>query len=242
MACRRVPSILHVWGFLEIPLLSAVWAGATSLIPLCGLGAPLYFAVWAWGHLFNLLIGAFEIYPAFVDPLVESSVEVRPVHVDLCSVLVHFNHSHLPTLFVSLRLKDLLGPVTRVKKKKTSRQRLAGRGNQHSREPHWFRGGLVFKAHRLCASLNSRLESNKEEEPHIPFARALPTETNVESGTSQSKSGTSVNLSNSGLSGSCSHLRCPIQYGFSRFAKDRNHPTGKPHQHPPDHSVGFKNN
>ena len=25
------------------------------------------------------------------------------------------------------------------------------------------RGGLVFKAHRLCASLNSRLESNKEE-------------------------------------------------------------------------------
>ena len=27
-----------------------------------------------------------------------------------------------------------------------------------------FRGGLVFKAHRLCASLNSRLERNKEEE------------------------------------------------------------------------------
>jgi len=27
-----------------------------------------------------------------------------------------------------------------------------------------FRGGLVFKAHRLRASLNSRLESNKEEE------------------------------------------------------------------------------
>ena len=27
-----------------------------------------------------------------------------------------------------------------------------------------FRGGLVFKAHRLCVSLNSRLESNKEEE------------------------------------------------------------------------------
>jgi len=32
----------------------------------------------------------------------------------------------------------------------------------------------------------------------IPFARALPTETKVESGTSQSKSETSVNLSNSG--------------------------------------------
>ena len=26
-----------------------------------------------------------------------------------------------------------------------------------------FRGGLVFKAHTLCVSLNSRLESNKEE-------------------------------------------------------------------------------
>jgi len=28
----------------------------------------------------------------------------------------------------------------------------------------WFRGGLVIKAHRLCVSLNSRLESNEEEE------------------------------------------------------------------------------
>jgi len=27
-----------------------------------------------------------------------------------------------------------------------------------------FRGGLVFKAHRLCVSLNSGLDSNKEEE------------------------------------------------------------------------------
>jgi len=27
-----------------------------------------------------------------------------------------------------------------------------------------FRGGLVFKSHRLCVSLDSRLESNKEEE------------------------------------------------------------------------------
>ena len=27
-----------------------------------------------------------------------------------------------------------------------------------------FRGGLVFKDHRLCVSLNSRLESYKEEE------------------------------------------------------------------------------
>jgi len=27
-----------------------------------------------------------------------------------------------------------------------------------------FRGGHVFKVHRLCVSLNSRLESNEEEE------------------------------------------------------------------------------
>ena len=27
-----------------------------------------------------------------------------------------------------------------------------------------FRGGLVFKAHELCVSLNARLESNNEEE------------------------------------------------------------------------------
>ena len=27
-----------------------------------------------------------------------------------------------------------------------------------------FRGGLVFKAHRLCVSLDSRLESKKEQE------------------------------------------------------------------------------
>ena len=26
-----------------------------------------------------------------------------------------------------------------------------------------FRGGLVFKAHRLCVSLNSRLDSNTEQ-------------------------------------------------------------------------------
>ena len=30
-----------------------------------------------------------------------------------------------------------------------------------------FRGGLVFKAHRLCVSLNSRRESNKEEEKGV---------------------------------------------------------------------------
>jgi len=32
------------------------------------------------------------------------------------------------------------------------------------RDEQRFRGGLVFKAHRLCVSLNSRLESKKEEE------------------------------------------------------------------------------
>ena len=32
------------------------------------------------------------------------------------------------------------------------------------RSDAYLRGGLVFEAHRLCVSLNSRLESNKEEE------------------------------------------------------------------------------
>jgi len=37
-------------------------------------------------------------------------------------------------------------------------------GDGHTRNVQRFRGGLVFKAHRLCVSLNSRLESNKEDE------------------------------------------------------------------------------
>jgi len=41
---------------------------------------------------------------------------------------------------------------------------LPGEGLLHHRSVQRFRGGLVFKAHRLCVSLNSRLESNKEEE------------------------------------------------------------------------------
>jgi len=35
---------------------------------------------------------------------------------------------------------------------------------ERGRDVQRFRGGLVFKVHRLCVSLNSRLESNKEEE------------------------------------------------------------------------------
>ena len=33
-----------------------------------------------------------------------------------------------------------------------------------------FRGGLVFEAHRLCLSLNSRLESTKEKEEGLELA------------------------------------------------------------------------
>ena len=36
-----------------------------------------------------------------------------------------------------------------------------GKGNYINMQR--FRGGLVFKAHILCVSLNSRLDSNKEE-------------------------------------------------------------------------------
>ena len=45
-----------------------------------------------------------------------------------------------------------------------------------------FRGGLVFKAHSLCVSLNSRLESNKEEErkaPELPAEVGLATSLSV---------------------------------------------------------------
>ena len=37
-----------------------------------------------------------------------------------------------------------------------------------------FRGRLVFKTHRLCVSLNSRLESNKDEGRVSGSGTALP--------------------------------------------------------------------
>ena len=37
-----------------------------------------------------------------------------------------------------------------------------------------FRGGLVFKAHTLCVSLNSRLESNNEEEDNFTASGSSP--------------------------------------------------------------------
>jgi len=40
---------------------------------------------------------------------------------------------------------------------------LPDQGEDVHRNVQRFRGGLVFKAHRLCVSLNTRLESNKEE-------------------------------------------------------------------------------
>ena len=36
-----------------------------------------------------------------------------------------------------------------------------------------FRGGLVFKAHRLCVSLNSGLESNKEDKNKSAICRGM---------------------------------------------------------------------
>ena len=65
-----------------------------------------------------------------------------------------------------------------------------------------FRGGLVFKAYTLFISLKSRLESNKGgEEDHRQRSehrdQCMPTETKVESVTSQCKSRTFVNLRDS---------------------------------------------
>ena len=58
---------------------------------------------------------------------------------------------------------------------------------------------LMCTLRRLIVVCNALFDTLREplNEP-FPFARALPTETKVESGTSQSKNGTSVNLSNSG--------------------------------------------
>jgi len=42
-----------------------------------------------------------------------------------------------------------------------------------------FRGGLVFKAHRLCISLNSRLESSTEEEEGLGSNLVLNREADV---------------------------------------------------------------
>ena len=41
-----------------------------------------------------------------------------------------------------------------------------------------FRGGLVFKAHRLCASLNTRLQSHNEEEEQS-FLEGVPRQKDV---------------------------------------------------------------
>ena len=48
-------------------------------------------------------------------------------------------------------------------------------GNFLHRNVQRCRGGLVFKAHRLCVSLNSRLESNKEERREGPRVDPEPT-------------------------------------------------------------------
>jgi len=55
------------------------------------------------------------------------------------------------TKFTSIRRSNLAGSAG-----------VAGEQLLH-RNLKRFRDGLVFKAHRLCVALNSRLESNKEE-------------------------------------------------------------------------------
>ena len=51
-----------------------------------------------------------------------------------------------------------------------ARLRTAAEGEREGagRNVQRFRGGFVFKAHRLCVSLNSRLESNKEKRERTP--------------------------------------------------------------------------
>ena len=63
------------------------------------------------------------------------------------------------------------------------------------------RGRSEARAHNVQVLPGTRLQlvrTRVTDSLCFSTARALPTETNVESGTSQSKSGTSVNSSNSG--------------------------------------------
>ena len=45
--------------------------------------------------------------------------------------------------------------------------------NYFNKNVQRFRGGLVFKSHRRCASLNSRLESTKAEKKKGTFAAGV---------------------------------------------------------------------
>ena len=72
-----------------------------------------------------------------------------------------------------LAINKLSSESTHDGKGSRARYQTADRYSLH-RNVQRFRGGLVFKAHRLCVSLNSRLESNKEEKKKgtIPDCRA----------------------------------------------------------------------
>ena len=52
------------------------------------------------------------------------------------------------------------------------KKQLSNLRHEQVRNAKRFRGGLVFKANRLCVSLDSRLESNKEEEEEQVRSRA----------------------------------------------------------------------
>ena len=70
-----------------------------------------------------------------------------------------FLMSEVPLYFKSVQ-ESSLRPETQVRAIPQPTQRATGAFRNVQR----FRVGLVFKAHRLWVSLNSRLESNKEEE------------------------------------------------------------------------------
>ena len=67
---------------------------------------------------------------------------------------------------------SVLTSKEKIRERETYRE-VTGRGEKQQllyRNVQRFRGGLVFEAHRLCVSLNSRLESNKEEECPAVFS------------------------------------------------------------------------
>jgi len=68
---------------------------------------------------------------------------------------------YLPSVRQSQELLTRAEPTKRVSVR--GEQKAGAQGQQLHRNVQRSRGGLVFKAHRLCVSLNSRLASNNEE-------------------------------------------------------------------------------
>jgi len=83
------------------------------------------------------------------------------------------------------------------------------------RDMQRFRGGLVFKVHRLCVSLNSRLENDKEEEGGC--GAATPATPAPECGNEQAAAGVPTQEHVHSLTAACSLNR--LLCGMNRLLR-----------------------